>query len=100
LAWPPFWASRGWRGEKATTDHEPDWDSRSGSHRTRHLAVEVQPRRREQADLLGSQIMARAGYDPLDLASMFETIQKPSQGGGSGPVFERIGRSIRLRDAC
>jgi hypothetical protein len=44
--------------------------------------------------------MARAGYDPLDLASMFETIQKPSQGGGSGPVFERIGRSIRLRDAC
>src|SRR5262245_57182610 len=30
----------------------------------------------KQADLLGSQIMARAGYDPRDLAHMFETIQK------------------------
>src|SRR4029453_18832838 len=26
----------------------------------------------KQADLLGSQIMARAGYDPRDLARMFE----------------------------
>ena len=29
-----------------------------------------------QADLLGAQIMARAGYDPRDMASMFQTIQK------------------------
>lgn len=35
-----------------------------------------------QADLLGSQIMARAGYDPRDMASMFQTIQ--SKGGGRG----------------
>ncbi len=35
-----------------------------------------------QADLLGAQIMARAGYDPIDMANMFKTIQK--QGGGSG----------------
>ena len=28
-----------------------------------------------QADLLGAQIMARAGYDPRDMASMFQTIQ-------------------------
>ena len=35
-----------------------------------------------QADILGSQIMARAGYDPRDLASMFRTIAQ--QGGGSG----------------
>jgi beta-barrel assembly-enhancing protease len=35
-----------------------------------------------QADILGAQIMARAGYDPRDLANMFRTIQ--SQGGGSG----------------
>ena len=28
----------------------------------------------KQADLLGAQIMARAGYDPRDLARMFETI--------------------------
>lgn len=35
-----------------------------------------------QADLLGAQIMARAGYDPRDMASMFETIQK--KGGGRG----------------
>ena len=38
-----------------------------------------------QADVLGSQIMARAGYDPIDLANMFRTIQQ--QGGGGGPQF-------------
>lgn len=39
-----------------------------------------------QADLLGAQIMARAGYDPLDLANMFRTIER--QGGGSnGPEW-------------
>jgi beta-barrel assembly-enhancing protease len=36
----------------------------------------------KQADLLGAQIMARAGYDPRDLAHMFETIEKESKGGG------------------
>jgi beta-barrel assembly-enhancing protease len=35
-----------------------------------------------QADILGAQIMARAGYDPRDMANMFQTIQ--SKGGGSG----------------
>jgi len=35
----------------------------------------------KQADLLGTQIMARAGYDPRDLAHMFETIEKSSGGG-------------------
>jgi beta-barrel assembly-enhancing protease len=34
-----------------------------------------------QSDLLGAQIMARAGYDPRELASMFETIQGQSRGG-------------------
>jgi len=38
----------------------------------------------KQADLLGAQIMARAGYDPRELAHMFETIQKESQNSGSG----------------
>jgi Peptidase family M48 len=38
-----------------------------------------------QADLLGAQIMARAGYDPRDLGRMFETIQK--QGGGGAPEW-------------
>jgi beta-barrel assembly-enhancing protease len=38
----------------------------------------------KQADLLGSQIMARAGYDPRQLARMFETIEKESKAGGSG----------------
>jgi Zn-dependent protease with chaperone function len=37
----------------------------------------------KQADLLGAQIMARAGYDPRELAHMFETIEKESKGGGS-----------------
>jgi hypothetical protein len=39
----------------------------------------------KEADLLGAQIMARAGYDPRELARMFETIQK--QGGGSPPQW-------------
>ncbi|MDT4967593.1 MAG: hypothetical protein QOJ64_2330 [Acidobacteriota bacterium] len=38
-----------------------------------------------EADVLGSQIMARAGYDPRDLANMFRTIQQ--QGGSGGPEF-------------
>jgi beta-barrel assembly-enhancing protease len=38
-----------------------------------------------EADLLGAQIMARAGYDPRAMASMFQTIEK--QGGGGGPEF-------------
>ena len=35
-----------------------------------------------EADVLGAQIMARAGYDPRDLAQMFRTIEQ--QGGGGG----------------
>lgn len=38
-----------------------------------------------EADLLGAQIMARAGYDPRQMANMFRTIQR--QGGGSGPEW-------------
>jgi hypothetical protein len=38
-----------------------------------------------QADVLGAQILARAGYDPMDLARMFETIEK--QGGSGGPEW-------------
>ena len=42
----------------------------------------------KQADLLGAQIMARAGYDPRALARMFETIEKESKSsGGSGPQW-------------
>jgi hypothetical protein len=39
-----------------------------------------------QADMLGAQIMARAGYDPRDLANMFRTIEQQS-GGGGGPEW-------------
>lgn len=35
-----------------------------------------------EADILGSQIMARAGYDPRDLANVFRTLEQ--QGGGGG----------------
>jgi beta-barrel assembly-enhancing protease len=41
-----------------------------------------------QADLLGAQIMARAGYDPRDLANMFRTIERES-GGSGGPEWLR-----------
>ncbi len=35
-----------------------------------------------QADTLGSQIMAKAGYDPRDLANVFRTIEEQSKGRG------------------
>jgi hypothetical protein len=38
-----------------------------------------------QADIQGAQIMARAGYDPRDMANMFRTIEK--QGGRGGPEW-------------
>ncbi len=38
-----------------------------------------------EADLLGAQIMARAGYAPRQMADMFRTIQQ--QGGGGGPEW-------------
>lgn len=41
----------------------------------------------KQADLLGAQIMARAGYDPRELGRMFETIEKQSKGGGGTPQW-------------
>jgi hypothetical protein len=41
----------------------------------------------KQADLLGAQIMAKAGYDPRQLARMFETIEKESKGGGGTPQW-------------
>ncbi len=58
-----------------------------------------------QADILGSQIMARAGYDPRDLANMFKTIQ--GEGGNRSPEwlsthpnpenrFERINQEAAL----
>jgi len=34
-----------------------------------------------QADILGAQILARAGYDPREMANMFKTIEE--EGGGS-----------------
>jgi Zn-dependent protease with chaperone function len=39
----------------------------------------------KDADILGSQIMARAGYDPRDMANMFKTIEQ--QGGSGGPQW-------------
>ncbi|MGB7070802.1 MAG: M48 family metallopeptidase [Pyrinomonadaceae bacterium] len=40
----------------------------------------------KQADVLGAQIMADAGYDPRDLANMFRTISEQS-GGGRAPEW-------------
>jgi len=36
----------------------------------------------KQADLLGSHIMAAAGYDPRDMANVFRTIERESGPGG------------------
>ena len=38
----------------------------------------------KQADLLGAQIMAKAGYDPRALAHMFETISGEAKSSGGG----------------
>jgi len=38
-----------------------------------------------QADILGAQILARAGYDPRQMANMFKTIE--AEGGSSGPEW-------------
>jgi hypothetical protein len=57
-----------------------------------------------QADLLGAQIMARAGYNPTDLARMFQTIEQQSSRGGPewlsshpnpGNRFQRISDEAR-----
>ena len=58
-----------------------------------------------QADILGSRIMASAGYDPRDLANMFQTIAQQSKGGGPeflsshpdpGNRFEKINKEATL----
>src|SRR5262249_12244357 len=38
-----------------------------------------------QADLMGSQMMARAGYDPHEMANMFKTIE--AEGGSNTPQW-------------
>ena len=38
-----------------------------------------------QADILGAQMLARAGYDPREMANMFKTIE--AEGGGGGPEW-------------
>jgi Zn-dependent protease with chaperone function len=48
-----------------------------------------------EADLLGAQIMARAGYDPHDLANMFKTIEQTSGGGGGGFLSDHPGPEDR-----
>ncbi len=39
----------------------------------------------KEADIEGTHLMARAGYDPRDMANMFKTIEK--QGGAGGPQW-------------
>src|SRR5688572_22458797 len=38
-----------------------------------------------QADILGAQILARAGYDPREMSNMFKTIER--EGGRGGPEW-------------
>src|SRR5262249_16201338 len=58
-----------------------------------------------QADVLGSQIMAKAGYNPQDLANMFKTIEKEAGSGGPqwmsdhpnpGNRYDRISQEAKL----
>ena len=76
---------------------------------TIYQGVAVLPYSREyetQADTLGAQIMANAGYDPRDLANMFKTIERESGGSGGpewlsthpnpGNRYENINREAQL----
>jgi len=38
-----------------------------------------------QADILGAQMLARAGYNPVEMANMFKTLE--AEGGSNGPQF-------------
>jgi len=38
-----------------------------------------------QADILGAQMMARAGYDPIEMANLFKTLE--AEGGSGTPQF-------------
>ena len=58
-----------------------------------------------QADILGAQIMANAGYDPRDLANVFRRIERQSGSGGPewlsshpnpGDRYDRINREAQL----
>jgi predicted Zn-dependent protease len=58
-----------------------------------------------EADILGSQLMARAGYDPQDLADVFKLIESKEGNGGPGWLsshpkpkdrYERIYQEITL----
>ena len=62
---------------------------RGSSDRRIYKGLLVNPYSRDyetQADILGAQIMANAGYDPRDLANMFKTIEQQS-GGSRGPEW-------------
>jgi predicted Zn-dependent protease len=48
-----------------------------------------------EADILGAQIMAQAGYDPHDLANMFRTIERQGGGGGGGFLSDHPSPSDR-----
>ena len=59
----------------------------------------------KQADILGSRIMAGAGYDPRDMANVFKTIQQESGPGGPqwmsdhpnpGDRYDYINREAQL----
>ena len=59
----------------------------------------------QQADILGSHIMAAAGYDPRDMANVFKTIEKESGPGGPqwmsdhpnpGNRYEYINREAQM----
>ncbi|MCI0622438.1 MAG: M48 family metallopeptidase [Acidobacteria bacterium] len=58
-----------------------------------------------QADILGTQLIAKIGYDPRDLANMFRTIERQGSRGGPewlsshpnpGKRYERIEQEARL----
>jgi Zn-dependent protease with chaperone function len=51
-----------------------------------------------QADVLGAEIMSRAGYDPRDLANMFRTIEQ--QGGNGAPEWMSSHPNPGNRYAC
>jgi len=57
----------------------------SGSGLAQQMQINYTRQNESEADRIGIQLMARAGYDPSGMAQFFETLNRWSRSMGSGP---------------
>jgi predicted Zn-dependent protease len=58
-----------------------DWIAQLGALGVMPLLLNFSRSAETQADLLGARILARAGYDPQEMARFFETLEESGSGG-------------------